>query len=221
LYYWHGHEAGEDLFYVTSPTEMDFDFSQSVIINVEGDDSFWCKFGHVLKNEEGWHMFYSNYIPPHGRKSIVRYAISDDGIHWEAKNKRLLYGLDADVLQVADDLYVMAYAPENHFDKKDADIRIAVYNGTLSELVTKPPYVESNVPPPIASKSFTVELGEDGMHTIYFKPGGEVIFTDESDEEGYKFNAYFEQEGNAVHIMGEGVELKGIYDGEKLKLRKK
>lgn len=218
LYYWHGHEGGEDLFCVTSPTETDFDFSQSVIIKIEGDDSFWCKFGQVLKNEEGWHMFYSNYIPPHGRKSIVRYATSKDGIHWQAKNKRLIFGLDGDVLQIADDLYLMAYAPENHFDKKDADIRIALYNGTLTTLASKPAYVELPVPAAIAGQKLTVNLGDDGSHRFYFKPDGEVIITIEEDEEDYTFNAYYEKKGDAVYIMGEGVDLTGIYDGQTLRL---
>jgi len=163
-------------------------------------------------------MFYSNYIPPHGRKSIVRYAASEDGIHWKAKNQRLIYGLDADVLQVSDELYLMAYAPENHFDKKDADIRIAVFNGRLSELASKPPFVEIHKPTSIAGKRFTVHLGEDGLHTFYFKHGGEVIITDESDEEDWTFNAYYEQEEGAIHIMGEGFELKGVFDGKTLKL---
>lgn len=218
LYYWHGHEQGEDLFYVTSPTETDFDFSRSAIIDIEGDDSFWCKFGHVLKNDEGWHMFYSNYIPPHGRKSIVRYASSEDGIHWNAKNKGLIYGLDADVLQVTDDLYLMAYAPENHFDKKDADIRIALFNGKLSELIGKPPFVKASEPASISGKEFTVELGEDGPHTFYFKSDGEVIITEVGSEDEYTFNAYYEQEGDTVQIMGEGIDLKGVYNGKTLEL---
>jgi hypothetical protein len=46
-------DEGEDLFFVTSPTETDFDFNKAVIIHIEGDDSFWCKFGHVMKNDEG------------------------------------------------------------------------------------------------------------------------------------------------------------------------
>jgi predicted GH43/DUF377 family glycosyl hydrolase len=220
LYYWHGHEGGEDLFCVTSPTATGFDFSESVIIDIEGDDSFWCKFGHVLKNNEGWHMLYSNYIPPHGRKSIVRYASSEDGIHWHAKNKRLIYGLDADVLQVTDDLYVMAFAPENHFDKKDADIRIAVYNGTLLELAGKSSLLEETKPAAIAGKKFRIQLEDDPPLTAYFKPDGEVILSESSDdvEDPWTFNAYYEQNGETVRIWGEGFRLTGRYEGEKLEV---
>ena len=220
LYYWHGHEEGEDLFVVTSPTETDFDFSESVIVNIEGDDAFWKKFGHVLKNDEGWHMFYSNYIPPHGRKSVVRYAVSEDGLNWQAKNKALIYGLDADVLQVTDDLYLMTFAPKNHFDKKDADIRIAVYNGTLTDLASKPPFVETGETPGISGKKIIINLGEDGAHSLLFKPDSEVIISEIESENHYTFSAYYEQDGDNIHIMGEGFELRATYDGAKLIVRK-
>jgi predicted GH43/DUF377 family glycosyl hydrolase len=220
MYYWHGHEEGEDLFHVTSPTETDFNFNEAKIITIEDDDSFWCKFGHVLKNSEGWHMFYSNYIPPHGRKSIVRCATSEDGVHWQAKNKRLIYGLDVDVLQVIDDLYVMAYAPENHFDKKDADIRIAVYKGMLNELASKPPSVETGKPAAIAGKEFTVILNEEGLHKFYFKPDGEVIITELDNEDEYTFNAYYEQRGDRVLIDGEGFDATAKFDRNEFSIEK-
>ena len=217
LYYWHGHEEGEDLFYVTSPTETDFDFSKSKIITIQNDDSFWKKFGQVLKNDEGWHMFYSNYVAPHGRNSIVRYAVSEDGIIWKAKNKRLLYGLDADVLQLTKDLFLMVYAPENHFDKKDADIRIAVYNGKLSELTKNSSLITEIEQTSITGKKFNILLGEDGKHTFHFKSEGEVVI---SDEDGYSFNGFYEHIGDTVQIIGEGSEFKGIYDGTTLKFDK-
>ena len=100
-----------------------------------------CKFGHVLRDDDGWHLFYSNYDDGHGRNSIVRYATSDDGIRWQVRNKAVIKGLDADVLRVADDLYLMAYAPQGGFDAKGTDIRLAVYNGRLPDLANKPPLV--------------------------------------------------------------------------------
>ncbi len=217
LYYWHPYEEGEALFCATSPTDTGFDFSKSAMADIEGDSSFWKKFGQVLKNEEGWHMFYSNYIPPYGRESIVRYATSEDGIHWQAKNKGLLYGLDADVMQVDGGLYLMAYGPKNHFDRKDADIRIAVYNGKLSGLASKPSIMSENEPASIAGKKFTIELGEEGLYELHFKSDGEVVV---SDEVGYSFNAVYKCEGENVHIMGEDFELEGTYDGQQLQLKK-
>jgi len=217
LYYWHGHEEGEDLFYVTSPTERNFNFDDAKIINIVGDDSFWCKFGHVLRNDEGWHMFYSNYIPPHGPNSIVRYASSEDGIHWHVKNKRLIYGLDADVLQVTDDLYMMVFAPENHFDKKDADIRIAIYNGTLAELASKPPFIEVEEPGSLVGKSFEISMGDDPALTLTFKIDNEVVLSEESNEEDpWTFNAFYIQNEDSIHIMGEDFDLEGIITREKI-----
>ena len=35
------------------------------------------KFGHVLRDEYGWHMFYSNFVQPHCPNSITRYAFSE------------------------------------------------------------------------------------------------------------------------------------------------
>lgn len=219
MYYWHGWDEPEALFLVTSPTETGFDFNKAVNIHIEGDDSYMCKFGHVLRDNDGWHMFYSNFVQPHCPNSIVRYAFSDDGIHWKAKNKRLLKGHDADVLRVTDDLYLMVYSPQNHFDAKDCDIRLAVYNGRLSELAYKPPFVEVEEPTSLVSKTFTLSMGDDEPTTFHFKVDGEVVLSEESDEEdAYTFNAYYVQEGEKVHIMGENIDLKGIYDGQTLKL---
>jgi hypothetical protein len=219
MYYWYGWEEPEAMYLVTSPTETGFDFNKAIKIRIEGDDSYMCKFGHILRDTDGWHMFYSNFVRPHCPNSIVRYAYSEDGIHWQAKNKWLIFGLDADVLQVTDDLYLMAYGPKNHFDKKDADIRVAIYNGSLMGLASKPTYVDIKKPASIAGKKFTIELGEDGLHTFYFKPDGEVIITDEDDQEGYTFNAYYDHEEDIVHIMGENLDIKGIYDGKTLRLK--
>jgi len=221
LYYWHGNEDVEHLYCVTSPTEKGFDFSESVKVDIAGDNSFWCKFGHVLKNEEGWHLFYSNYIAPHGKNSIVRYATSEDGINWQAKNKSLIYGLDADVLQVSSDLYMMAYAPENHFDKKDADIRIALYNGKLSELPGKPPQVDSIAPSSITGKSFHVDLGEEGAFNMTFQQDGEVVMRElDNNIDPWRFNGFYVQQGDSIFIQGESMmDLAGIYDGKELHLQ--
>ena len=52
--------------------------------------------------------------------------------------KDLLEGHDGEVLKAADGLYLMYYGPQNHFDAKDCDIRVAIYNGHLEELVAAP-----------------------------------------------------------------------------------
>jgi hypothetical protein len=93
------------------------------------------KFTHVLKDGDGWHMFYADFERPHCPDSLTRYATSTDGIHWQATNIKLIEGHDAEIMKVADDLYMMYYGPRNHFDAKDCDIRLAIYNGRLDALV--------------------------------------------------------------------------------------
>ena len=75
------------------------------------------------------------------------YATSDDGIHWQARNMGLVKGHDADVLRVADDLYLMVYSPQGGFDANGTDIRLAVYNGRLPDLVHKKPLVPAEKSP--------------------------------------------------------------------------
>ncbi len=141
MYSWYGREEPNAFKLVTSATPTGFDFNKPASLTVEGDDSRMCKFGHVLRDDDGWHLFYSNYDDGHGRNSTVRYATSNDGVRWQARNKGLIKGLDADVLRVADDLYLMIYGPQGGFDASGTDIRLAVYNGRLPDLAGKPPLV--------------------------------------------------------------------------------
>jgi hypothetical protein len=83
------------------------------------------------KNE----TFYADFERPHCPDSLTRYATSTDGINWTSRNNKLLEGHDAEVLKLSDDLYLMYYGPRNHFDAKDCDIRLAVYNGKLKDLI--------------------------------------------------------------------------------------
>jgi predicted GH43/DUF377 family glycosyl hydrolase len=219
MYYWYGWDEPEALYCVTSPTETGFDFNEAANIKIEGDDSYMCKFGHVLKDKDGWHMFYSNFVQPHCPNSITRYAFSKDGIHWQAKNKRLLKGHDSEVLRITEDLYLMYYSPQNHFDRKDCDIRVAVYNGRLPELASKLSYIKEEESTSLVGKKLTASIGEDDPSTFFFKIEGEVIISEEGDvDEAYTFNAYYEQDGEKVRILGEGINLKGTYDGKTLKL---
>jgi hypothetical protein len=219
MYYWYGWDEPDALKLVTSSTETGFDFNEARTLTIEGDDSYMCKFGHVLRDQDGWHMFYANFMQPHCINSITRYAYSKDGIHWEAKNKRLLKGHDSEVLKVADNLYMMFYSPQNGFDRVNTDIRLAVYNGYLPDLAAKPPFFELPESTSIVGKSLLVEVDDDWQATFTFKIEGEVIISEEDDEEdAYTFNAYFEQDGENIHIIGESLDLKGSYDGQTLRL---
>jgi hypothetical protein len=219
MYYWWGWAEPEGLFLVTSPTVTGFDFNERIGIRIEGDDSYMKKFGHVLRDEEGWHMFYSNFLQPHCPNSITRYAFSEDGIHWEAKNKGLLKGHDSEVLRVDDDLYLMFYCPQDHFDRKECDIRLAIYNGRLSDLVSKQPLVQRKIEGPLVGMSFNVDLGEDGLLNLRFREDGEVILSEEPEgDEEWTFNAYFQHKGDSIYISGENIDMKGTFDGNNLNI---
>jgi len=219
MYYWYGWDEPEGLYLVTSPTETGFDFNEAVNIQIEGDDSYMKKFGHVLRDKDGWHMFYSNFVQPHCPNSITRYAYSKDGIHWQAKNKKLLKGHDSEVLRITDDLYMMFYSPQNGFDRVGCDIRMAVFNGRLPDLASKAPYIKEAEASSLVGTSWVAIIGEDEPLTYTFKADGEVLLSEEGDDEdAYTFNAFFEQEGENVRILGEGFEYTGIYNGESLKL---
>jgi len=137
MYYWDREHEPMALFMATSPTETGFDFDKAVNIKIDGEKyPEMYKFTHVLKDRDGWHMFYADFERPHCPDSFTRYATSTDGIHWTSRNKKLLEGHDAEVLKVADDVYLMYYGPRNHFDAKDCDIRLAIYNGRLGGLIS-------------------------------------------------------------------------------------
>ncbi len=136
MYYWDRRHEPMGLFCVTSETETGFDFNKAVNIKIGGEKyPEMYKFTHVLKDRDGWHMFYADFERPHCPDSLTRYATSTDGIHWQARNIKLLEGHDAEILKVADDLYLMYYGPRNHFDAQDCDIRLAIYNGRLDNLI--------------------------------------------------------------------------------------
>jgi len=217
MYYWYGWDEPEALYLVTSPTETGFDFNKAVNIKIEGDGSYMCKFGHVLRDKDGWHMFYSNFVQPHCPNSIVRYAYSKDGIHWQSQNKRLVKGHDADVLRVADDLYLMVYSPQNGFDREDTDIRLAVYNGRLPDLISTITNIDKNGPMSLIDKTLIARPEYNNKPIKWaFKEDGEVVFW-EVGAKDEAFNAYYEQDGESIYILGEGLDLNGTYDGVTLK----
>jgi hypothetical protein len=219
MYYWYGWDEPEGLYLVTSPSETGFNFNKKIPIGIEGDASYMKKFGHVLRDEHGWHMFYANFVQPHCPNSITRYAFSNDGINWKAKNKRLVRGHDSEVLKVSNDLYLMFSSPQNGFDRVDCDIRLSVYNGTLEDLANKPPFFELPPGGNLAGKNFTLKLWNKEEISFHFKGEGEVVLSESHDEKDpYSFNALYVQEGKKVTIRGEGIDLTGTYDGESLTL---
>jgi len=138
MYYWDRRHEPHALFRAESRTEMDFDFDNAQLIKIGGEEyEEKFKFTHVLLEGDEWYMFYGDFLRPHCPESWVRLATSTDGLHWTARNRNLVEGHDGEVLKVDDGLYLMYFGPRNHFDAKDCDIRLAIYAGKLSDLVSE------------------------------------------------------------------------------------
>ncbi len=113
-----------------SINETDFDFENAELITIPGEEpGYRCP--HVFIDEGEWYMYYG-----YKRKDRTGYAVSMDGLHWEAKNTAVFEGDDAEILKVADDVYLMYYLlPEYQLGHlPGCDIRIAVFEGKLDEL---------------------------------------------------------------------------------------
>lgn len=138
LYYWNRAYEPNGLFVAESPNEMDFDFAKARPIKIKGESyPGMYKFTHVIQEDRKWYMFYSDFVRPGCSGARIRLATSSDGLNWETVNKNLLEGMDGDIIKVGDDLYAMYYGPEGYFDQKDCDIRVAVYNGRIGDLIVK------------------------------------------------------------------------------------
>ncbi len=136
MYYWDREFEPDGLFRAASKNETDFDFENAENIKIKGEKyPGMYKFSHVLRLDGKWYMFYGNFTRPHCPDTTVRLATSPDGLHWTARNKKLLYGHDAEILKVSENLYLMYFGPRNYFDRKDCDIRTAVYNGKINDLI--------------------------------------------------------------------------------------
>jgi predicted GH43/DUF377 family glycosyl hydrolase len=176
MYYWDRRHEPMGLFCATSATETGFDFDKAVNIKI-GRENYpeMYKFTHVLKDQDGWHMFYADFKRPHCPDSFTRYATSTDGIHWQARNKKLLEGHDAEILKVSDDLYLMYYGPRNHFDAKDCDIRLAIYNGRLCDLIASKSNVPGSAPAMQWHKGHGTDNGDHVHYGLQTSDGGYIM----------------------------------------------
>jgi hypothetical protein len=119
-----------------SPNETDFDFNNAVRIEVEGEENGY-RCPHVfIDSSTQYYMYY-------GFKYEKRagYATSADGLHWTAQNTAVIDGHDPEILRMADNLYLLFYCPTkyNMGHKPGCDIRVAVFEGNLNELVSSDP----------------------------------------------------------------------------------
>jgi hypothetical protein len=70
-------------------------------------------------------------------KGTIRLATSADGVHWRSVNKNLLVGIDGEIIKADKNLYLIYYGPQGYYDKRNCDIRVALYNGELKHLVAE------------------------------------------------------------------------------------
>jgi hypothetical protein len=135
MYYWDRKHEPKGLFLARSLNETNFDFAHAQPIQIEGlPSNSMYKFTHVLQDRGQWLMYFAEFIRPGCKGCWTGYSTSQDGLHWQAQNRQVLLGQDAEVLKVADELYFMYYGPDGYFDQKDCDVRLAVYQGKLSAL---------------------------------------------------------------------------------------
>lgn len=135
MYYWDRLYEPMGLFRAESQNETDFDFRNAVKIKIKGEEyPGQYKFTHVLIEDGIWYMFYANFVRPHCPNSRTRLATSHDGLNFKRATGDLIFGHDAEVLKVDEELYLMYYGPQGYFDAKNCDIRLAIYSGGLDEL---------------------------------------------------------------------------------------
>jgi predicted GH43/DUF377 family glycosyl hydrolase len=144
LYYWDRAQAPwndvmdripplpSGLFVVTSEDEMNFDFENAERLKVEGQD--WpVKYSHVIREGNQWLMFYGEAVT-RGNPSSTGIATSSDLINWTKRVFPVVKGHDAEIFKMGEDSWYLYYAPDAYFDMPDCDIRLAVYQGELTDL---------------------------------------------------------------------------------------
>jgi hypothetical protein len=132
MYYWDRRYEPAGLFCAQSPDETNFDFVHARQITIKGlKYPAMYKFTHVIQDGGLWYMFFGEFVRPGCKGCWSGSAVSTDGLHWTLQNARLLLCHDAEILKLADNLYLMFYGPDGYFDQKDCDIRLAIHRGGL------------------------------------------------------------------------------------------
>lgn len=136
MYYWDRQHEPHGLFRAESRDEINFNFAHPIPLTINGDtEHAMNKFTHVVREKDKWFMLYADFVRPNCAESNTRLAVSDDGVHWRSVNRNLFEGHDSDVLRVGDSLYLAYFGPRGHFDQMDSDVRLAIYEGNLSNLL--------------------------------------------------------------------------------------
>ncbi len=134
MYYWDRRHEPKGLFRATGLDEKGFDFAHATPLTIAGESPGMYKFTHVVFDNGKWYMLYGDFLRPNCPTSTVRLATSLDGVRWTSVNKLLVPGHDGELLRAGENLYLLFYGRQGHFDAKDCDIRVAIYAGKLDAL---------------------------------------------------------------------------------------
>jgi predicted GH43/DUF377 family glycosyl hydrolase len=123
------------LFRAESPNETDFVFDKADRISLEGDNRN-ARCPHVFIKDGTWYMVYGFKV-----ERRAGYAVSADGLHWEAQNTSVIEGDDPEVLEIDDNFYLLFFCPSEYHmgHEPGCDIRVAMLEGNLSDLASTEP----------------------------------------------------------------------------------
>jgi hypothetical protein len=139
IYYWDRKHEPQGLYCAESPNETNFDFAGAQPIQLTGlpYTNTMYKFPHVFKDGANWIMYFGKFVRPGCKECMTGFATSPDGLHWQVQNPGVMLCHDAFVLNLPDDLHLMYYGPDGYFDSKNCDIRLALFKGSLNDLIGK------------------------------------------------------------------------------------
>ena len=184
MYYWDRKFEPSGLFRAESPNETDFDFAKAQPVKIEGLNArMKYKFTHVIQNDGQWEMFFGKFVRPGCKDCSTGFATSTDGLNWTSGNTNLLVGIDGEVLNVTDNLWMMFYGRDGFFDQAGQDIRVALYKGKLAdqamirEDVTREEHAKDLLSD--ARRALAVPLGRTGSYKQYEQAAS--LFTNARD----------------------------------------
>lgn len=115
-----------------SDDEINFDFENAQVINIDGQD--WpVKFPQVFRAENKWIMVYGE-AKVRGEPASSGIAVSDDLFNWKKVVFPIVNGHDAEIIQNGKNKWNLYYAPYCYFDMPNADVRLAIYEGNILDV---------------------------------------------------------------------------------------
>jgi hypothetical protein len=138
MYYWDRTKEPKGLYCAQSKNETNFDFRKAEPVHIEGrSDTPMHKFTQVFQEDGKWYVYYAEFKRPRCDNCWTGYATSQDGLNWKVENGKILLAQDAEVIKAADHFYLMYYNPNGYFDGEGCDVRLALFEGNLDNLMEK------------------------------------------------------------------------------------